>query len=206
MQHVASIALHHILRETSGSLAASCSTCLPTLLVWQLVPSTQCTADLIELFCSLTNTHWWVYIKFAAMLQTKTLKEPQTWLNDLISNSIIDSYDFKSVWYRNVLGGIFLKNPNLAELSAVHFILFTPFWTSAPIYLCSLWYLAFTYCQKHRRQQQDDRIYKSFIIYGYLWERKTSVLWPSSRSEKLQTFALITRTEKVVTRERKKFE
>lgn len=202
MQHVASFALHHIPRETSGSLAASCSTCLPTLLVWQLVPSTQCTADLIELFCSLTNTHWWVYIKFAAMLQTKTLKEPQTWLNDLIALLIrmtLNLFDIEMYWVG------FFKNPNLAELSAVHFILVTPLWTS-PIYLCNLWYLAFTYCQKHRRQQQDDRIYKSFIIYGYLWERKTSVLWPSSRSETLQSFALITRTEKLVTRERKKFE
>lgn len=107
MQHVASFALHHIPRETSGSLAASCSTCLPTLLVWQLVLSTQCTADLTELFCSLTNTHWWVYINFAAMLQTKTLKEPQSWLNDLIALLIhmtLNLFDIEMYWV-----GFFLK-------------------------------------------------------------------------------------------------
>lgn len=29
-------------------------------------------------------------------------------------------------------------------------------------------YDVFTYRQKHRRQQEDDRIYQSFIIYGDL--------------------------------------
>lgn len=42
-----------------------------------------------------------MYIKFAAMLQTKTLKEPQTWLNDLIALLIrmtLNLFDIEMYW------------------------------------------------------------------------------------------------------------
>lgn len=40
----------------------------------------------------------------------------------------------------------------------------------------NIWYVSFPHRQKHGRQQQDDRIHQSFIIYGDLWgQEKTDV-------------------------------